>query len=388
MTDALRVLLINYEYPPLGGGGGNATRHLGRALVRLGAKAMVITAAYGNLPATEDDGGLVVRRIKTWRRHRDRCSIAEMIAFMLAARTSVSTLSKTFQPDVTLAYFTLPCGPVAHYLKKLMGVPYLISLQGGDVPGFMSDQLGLYHNFCGGWIRRLWTDAAGVIANSEGLARLARAHAPDLPVGVIPAGADIDGIFPPDYPLDENVPLRLLFVGRLVQQKGLDVLLAAISKMKKINGVHLTLAGDGPLRKELVAQVQNSALKGRVTFKGWVDKNQLVAVYKEADVFVLPSRDEGMPNAMLEAMAGGLAIVGTSISGIEELVVDGITGLIIPQEDAHSLARALDTLTNNRVMARDMGRAGRARAEEHYSWSIVGRAYLDVLTRAAAKFEP
>jgi len=385
MTNALRVLLINYEYPPLGGGGGNATRHLGRALVRLGAEAMVITAAYGNLPATEDDGGMLVHRIKTWRRHRERCSVLEMLAFMLAARTSVRTLANTFQPDVTLAYFTLPCGPVAHYLKKHMGVPYLVSLQGGDVPGFMSDQLGLYHHLSGGWIRRLWTNAAAVIANSEGLARLARAHAPDVTVGVIPAGADIDGITPSDHSREENGPLRLLFVGRLVQQKGLDVLMNAISKMKKSNGVHLTLAGDGPLRKELVTQVQNSALKGRVTFKGWLDKNQLAAVYKEANVFVLPSRDEGMPNAMLEAMAGGLAVVGTSISGIEELVVDGVTGLIIPQEDAHSLARALDNLEGNRIMARDMGRAGRARAEEHYNWTIVGRAYLDALKKSSRK---
>ena len=384
---APRFLLINYEYPPVGGGGGNATQQIGRALVKRGAQVTVLTAGQGSLPRRENDRGVKITRIWAARRRQDRCSILEMLVFMVHALLVAPGIARQMRCDAALVFFGLPCGPIGWWLKKRMGVPYVVSLQGGDVPGFMSDELAIHHKISGPVISAVWRQAAAVIANAEGLAGLARTHAPDIDIDVIPAGADLDAVQPASAPTLEG-PVRLLFVGRLVGQKGLDVLFGALALMKDHQDWTLTIAGEGPLKDELALAAQQLGIGGRVTFRGWLERGQLPAVYKDADAFVLPSRDEGMPNAMLEAMAAGLPVIGSKVSGLEEVVVDGETGLLVPPEDVDRLNNALRHIIEDRDLTFKMGLAARKRVEERYSWQYAADAYMSELCRAAGIDEP
>ncbi|MFL2770840.1 MAG: glycosyltransferase family 4 protein [Rhodospirillaceae bacterium] len=376
-----RLLLINYEYPPVGGGGGNATQQLGRALTSKGLKVTVLTAAQGNLPRRENDHGVEIYRIWSARRRRDRCSILEMLIFMAHALFAAPGIARQTKANATLIFFGVPCGPVGWWLKYKLGLPYIISLQGGDVPGFMGHELSFYHRLSSPLIKRVWEEAYAVIANSRGLAALAHSYAPDIEVGMIPAGADLDSFLPRNKPTPSG-PLRLLFVGRLVNQKGLDILFRALAALGNQEKWALTIAGGGPLEDTLMDTAQDLDLHDRITFCGWLERSQLSIVYNEADVFVLPSRAEGMPNAMLEAMAASLPVIGSRVAGIEEVVVNHETGLLVPPDDAEALTEALNTLLQDRDKAFALGQAARKRTEDYYSWNVASSAYAELLCGA------
>lgn len=381
MTQSRRILLINYEYPPIGGGGGNATRHIARELAKQGHQPFVLTAAWGELPLSEFTEGVTIRRIPALRRHADRCSIPEMLAFVTAALLAAPGWARQWKIEVALVFFTVPCGPIGWLLKRLLDVPYCLSLQGGDVPGFDPGQLKTHHAIAGPAIRHLWRDAAAVVANSEGLAGLARRFDRRARIDVIPAGADIDGIAPKsDYSLKQHVDL--LFVGRLVKQKGLDVLFEALGKLGPDQDWRLTLVGDGPERAALTSQAERLNISQRITFKAWTDKSMLPGIYRGADIFVLPSRDEGMANVLLEAMAAGLPIVGTDIAGTAEVMIHEKTGVLVPAENAGALANALTTLIADGGRREAYGRAARERVETSYSWTSAGARWATVLETA------
>ena len=379
-----RILLINYEYPPIGGGGGNATQQTARAFARMGHQVYVLTTRYGSLAAEEQDEGVTIHRIRALRRRADRCSVFEMVAFIIAALMTAPALARQWRIDAALAFFALPSGPVAWYLKRSNHIPYAISLQGGDVPGFDPGRMRLYHRLTGWIIKALWHDANVVVANSHGLASLAQMYDPTATVGVIPAGADLTGIAPKQgYKADGAV--NILFVGRLVKQKGLDVLIAALAAMDPAVNWRLTLVGDGPEWPALAGEAARVGLADQLDLRGWVTKDALPALYRSGDIFVLPSRDEGMANALLEAMAAGLPVVATRIAGSSEVVVQGETGLLVAPEDVEGLKVALTALIADESKRAAFGRAGRTRVETTFGWDIVAKAWMGAMDQVMAQ---
>ena len=154
-------------------------------------------------------------------------------------------------------------------------------------------------------------------------------------------------------------------LGRLHPQKGFSDLLTAFAQVRqRIPSVRLFVAGDGELRDDLEAQARSLGMAAVVTFAGVrADVSEVLAAL---DVFVLPSLWEGMPNAVLEAMASGLPVVATAVGGTPEVVVDGVTGLLVPPQDPGALAQAVEQFLRDPGLRRTMGRAGRRRVEQHF----------------------
>ena len=390
----LSLFLLNYEYPPIGGGAGNATANMARELAGLGHRVRVVTAAFAGQQRREAVDGFEVWRIPAVRRHADHCSPLEMLTFLASASVALPVMQRTFRADACICFFGIPCGPAAWLLDALCGVPYVVSLRGGDVPGFQPYDLAGYHRVTGPLIRFLWRGAARVVANSQGLAALARKTAGQTPIAMIPNGVDTARFFPEPtsgptsgrtpgpggWPEatgvpDGSGPVRLLFVGRVVRQKGLDVLLAALAELPSGLDWSLDIVGDGPSRPALAEQAARLGLAGRVRFAGWAARAAMPDILRAADLFVFASRDEGMPNAVLEAMASGLPVAATRISGNEELVLDGETGLLVPPDDVAALAGALGRLLGDRDLRRRLGAAGRERVVREYSWRSVAERY-------------
>ncbi len=378
---SLRLLLLNYEYPPLGGGAGNATANMARELAGLGHDVRVVTAAFRGLPRLEKADGFEVRRIPAVRRHADHCSPLEMLSFMASAGAYLPVMAGAWRPDACLAFFGIPCGPAAWLLKRLRGTPYVVSLRGGDVPGFQPYDLAGYHRLTAPLIRFLWRGAAAVVANSRGLADLAAASAGGVPIRMIPNGVDA-ARFAPAGELSREGPVRLVFVGRLVRQKGLDVLLEALARLPAEACFEVEIVGDGPLRAELASLAGRLGLAAKVRFSGWVSRADMPETLRRADAFVFPSRDEGMPNAVLEAMASGLAVAATRIAGNEELVEDGRTGFLVPPDDPAALSAVVARLVADRNLCWRLGRAGRDKAVGEYSWRVVAEAYAALCREA------
>lgn len=377
----MRVLALNYEFPPLGGGAGNATAHICRELVRLGCTVEVLTTRYGDTPAREERDGFVVHRVRTLRRRPDRSSPLEMASFTTSAALPALALARRFRPDILHVYFGLPTGPLGRLIKLVTGAPYLLSLRGGDVPGFLPGLLGRFHRALAPLNRWVWDGASAIVANSDGLRDLAQEQM-GLPVALAPNGVDLDMYAPRPHPnpLPEAEGIKVLFAGRLVEeQKGVRFLLRALAELD--TSAELEIVGAGPGEGQLREITTELGLNGRVRFPGWVPREQMPSRYAEADVFVFPSFEEGMPNVVLEAMASGLPIVATDIYGHRGLVEDGKNGFLVPVGDAQAIREALARLTEDDGLREKMGRASRAKAEQ-YSWERTARTYLELGERA------
>jgi glycosyltransferase involved in cell wall biosynthesis len=205
---------------------------------------------------------------------------------------------------------------------------------------------------------------------------LRRAGVPDDRIISIPNGVEVDESAGPRDP-DPDV-LRLVYIGRLHPQKGVDVLLEACAlAAPRIEGrLSLRIVGDGPARRPLEDQAKALSLGGVVEFVGEVgDPNPEI---DGADVFVLPSRTEGMSNALLEAMSRGRAVVATAVSGSQGIVSDGRSGLLVEPDDPAGLADALESLSRDRRQCLRMGETARAEIRRHYSLEQVAARYADL----------
>ncbi len=371
----MRILIINSEFPPIGGGAGKASANLSRELAAMGQDVTVLTSSYADLPANETIGGVRVLRIKALRRRYDRSSALEQIIFMVMSCLATLGFVRRRRPDIIVAFFGVPSGPAAWLANIIYGLPYVISMRGGDVPGFRPYDFATYHKLVAPLLRLVWHRAAVLVANSTGLQDLAQKFDARVPMEVIPNGVNIAHYVEVER---QWQPTRMLLVGRLVYQKGIDLLLDALAELKSLDWT-LSLVGDGPQAENLRSQAEELDILERIRFESWLSGDALLAQYQAANLFVLPSRHEGMPNAVLEAMACGLPVVASRIAGNEELVVTGETGLLVPSEEVPALKDALAELISDAPRRQEMGMAARRYIEEHYAWSQIAGKYLALL---------
>ncbi len=179
----------------------------------------------------------------------------------------------------------------------------------------------------------------------------------------------------------------ILTVARLDYQKGHSYLFQAI---RQVPDAIFVLAGMGPEEKSLMTQASDLGIRDRVVFLGY--RNDVPELLASCELFVLPSLFEGLPLAVLEAMAAGKAVIATSVGGTPEAVVDGETGLLVPPKDPTALARAIQKLLSNPTLTRKMADAGRTRARCEFSLDSmlnqVFQTYDELLTPSAQKYRP
>lgn len=377
----MRALVLCHEFPPLAGGASGATAHLSRAFAARGHEVAVLTSALSGLPARERVDGVDVVRVPALRRRADRGGAAHFAAFALRAGLRARSLARDWRPDAALAFFGFPAGVAAWWLWRGAGVPYVVSLRGGDVPGQQPEQLATLHRLAGPLLRRVWAGAGAVAAVSEGLAGRAREFSSGLDVAVIPNAVDGEIFQPGERPNFDGGPLRLLFAGRLSPEKNVGLLLRALAALDA--DWTLDVAGDGEDGPALRALARELGIQERVRFAGFVPREAMPEVYRRAHVLVQPSRFEGMSNVVLEAMASGLAVVGADTPGLAELVRHEDTGLVVPAGDGPALGDALARLAAAPETVAAMGLRGREAVLAGHGWEAAATAYLELLERAA-----
>ncbi len=223
-----------------------------------------------------------------------------------------------------------------------------------------------------------------VIAVSRDMATDLRKHykIPAKRIHIIPNGVDASAFQRREDPaVLERLGVRtpyILFLGRLSRQKGVFDLLKAFKSLRsKVNLVLVT----GPADTESLVEELSQALRG-VERVHWINKmlthNETVALYSSCEAFVCPSRYEPFGIINLEAMACEKPVAATEVGGIVEVVEDGVTGILVPPEDPGSLAEAIDTLMEDPELRHEMGRRGRERVEERFTWTKVARRTVDM----------
>lgn len=176
---------------------------------------------------------------------------------------------------------------------------------------------------------------------------------------------------------------QILWVGRYVPGKGVDYLIEAFSRvLEKIPDAHLVLIGDGPEKNAIEERIRKLQIDSSVTMIDYLDNDKLPGVYKDSDIFVLPSLMEGVPRTILEAMSCGVPVVTTDLPHLVD-VIDG-AGLVVPPKDPAELSKAILTILENSFLAETMSQRGRTKIEQEYSWEDTAGKTLKVYRRVIA----
>ncbi len=373
----MRLLMSNYEFPPIGGGAGRANLNLlkefsGRDEITID---LVTSAPQRGVAVEQFAPNIAIHKVGVKKKNLHFWKRSEVLEWLIKAGFYYRKLLGRNKYDLAHAFFAFPTGWLCYNSRP--PIPYILSLRGSDVPGYNA-RLGMDYRLLSPVFRRIWKSASAVIANSRGLADLAKQFIGDIDIGVIYNGVDSVG-FSASSERKPAHPVRLLTVSRLIGRKRIDLLIETAALLKQWGiEARLNIAGDGNLLDELQTLVEQLNLGEEVNFIGLVEAQDMPALYRQNDIFVMSSAHEGMSNAMLEAMASGLPIVTTRCEGVDELICDN--GIVVDQFDAESLGNAVKQLVEDRQRYLAMCETARKRAEE-FSWAHVAEQYLDCYRR-------
>jgi glycosyltransferase involved in cell wall biosynthesis len=308
--------------------------------------------------------------------------------FFAAGITAVMAGAKRHRPAVLHAHWLLPNGFIGAVVSRRLGIPLVVSVPGSDAQ--VAHQNPLFRSMAHFTFRQ----AALLTANSEALRDSV------IALGADPAKFDliIYGVDPAAMrPSAEGVAaLRqklalpaeatvLLCVGRMVYKKGFDVLVRALAEPPlRDRSVVTVMVGQGDQWAEWQALGQTLGVDGKLRWVGNVPLDQISVYYNLADVLVMPAVSrpaDGLNVCVLDAMSCAKPVVGSTVAGNSLAVVDGVTGLLVPEQDAGALAAALARLVDEPALRRCLGAAGRARIEQELGWPHLARRYLDHFAR-------
>ena len=287
----------------------------------------------------------------------------------------------------------IPQGSVAAVLKWVTGLPVVLTAHGGDAFTFQ----GRFSQF----LRRVALRQADVCTVNSQFTGKALAHPIPLAcVRVIPMGVDLESFQTTPAYRDIKKELNIdgevvLFVGRLVEKKGVTYLVRSLpAVLEKQPRVHLVIVGEGALRPGLEAEVRALGISSAVHFMGRLPHQDLPHFFHSADLFAGPSivdqggDTEGLGIVFLEAAASGLAIIGTGVGGSDELVQDGVTGLVVPPQDPQHLSEAILRLLDDPELRSELGHNAQKAVAARYSWERVARDFSKVFTNLVTSHHP
>jgi glycosyltransferase involved in cell wall biosynthesis len=364
----MRILMLNYEYPPLGGGASPVTKSLSEELVKLGHSVDVVTMGFKGLKDKEEINGVTVYRVPGIRQEQSVCQTHEMLSYCYSAYRFLPKLLKENKYDINHTHFIIPTGIVS-YLNKSK-IPYIITSHGSDVPGHNPNRFSIQHDLLKPIWRKIVQNANRVITPSHYLKDMILKNVDTDNVTVIPNGFDIKSFnFDP-----KKKEKKILLVSRLFEFKGFQYFLDAIKDMDI--DYEINIVGVGPYKEILVQKATDIRIK--VNFMGWLDNKstELKNLYETSSIFVFPSTAENFPTVLLEAMASGCAIITTKFTGCSEVVGDA--ALLVRPRSSDDIRNALIKLLNDEELMKKYGSESRLRVQKNYTWEKVIQKYIKV----------
>ncbi|MBK7320083.1 glycosyltransferase family 4 protein [Candidatus Villigracilis affinis] len=359
----MKIALLSEKYTPDIGGLAISTGRLGHLLDSVGHKVRVF-APSPNLPASEKQtlpsNGVSVTRFGAHKRADD--TLVDWFELIVEEH-------KREPFDLIHAYFLPQAGFVGTYAGKYLNIPSVVSIRGNDIERAAFDPSKFSH------VMYALQNASAVTTNASELAKKAKAFI-DREIHLIPNGIDTERFKPMERnemlaeaiglrerkeERESAVSFRIGFVGELREKKGLATLLSGYTQVTKEMPVSLLIVGE--IRegedKKLFDEFRALNPEHRIVVTGHVPHKDLPAYYSLMDVFVHPSLRDGMPNAVLEAMACGKAVIATPVGGVLDVLEDGVNGRFTPVNDAEALAQEIEALLKDEQQRKQLGEQAR-----------------------------
>jgi glycosyltransferase involved in cell wall biosynthesis len=380
----MKILMLNYEFPPIGGGAGQAHLTILKQYARRNDLTVdvLVSSPKPCFSVEKLSNNVTIYKVGVHKKNLHYWRKIEVVEWVAKARRPYRRLIEENQYDLVHAFFGLPTGWLCYRTAERLS--YIISLRGSDVPGEHA-RLQLEYKVLGPLLKRIWTRASGLVACSEGLKKRALEFLPTVNIDVINNGIELDRFHPAEHN-ELSKELKLVTVGRLSATKRVELLIETVKILsKKGRNVRLTIAGGGGMFEKLQRLIEQKRLSNIINLTGRIEAEQMPDIYRQHNIFVSASMQEGMSNAMLEAMASGLPIVTTRCEGVEELITDN--GIVVENETAEALAEGINSLAENQRGYKMMCAAARRRAGE-FGWDRVAEQYLQIYRRISESKKP
>ena len=378
----MKIALLGEKYTPDPGGLAISTGRLGDSLASAGCDVRLF-APSRNLPATikqtQRSGGVHVTRFGAHKRVDD--TLVDWFELVVEEHQRESF-------DLIHAYFLPMAGFVGTYAARYLGIPSVVSIRGNDIERAAFDPGKFSH------VIYALQNADAVTTNANTLARKAKAFV-DREIHIIPNGIDTERF----KPMDKNEVLAetlgvegqkskvIGFVGELREKKGLATLLSAYAQIAKTLPVSLLIVGE--VRegedKKYFEEFKSTNPQLPITITGQIPHKDLPAYYSLMDVFVHPSLRDGMPNAVLEAMACGKPVIATPVGGVPDLIKDGVNGVLVKVNDAGMLAGQILNLFENAETGKTLGRKARESILDQFAPEKELQANLSIYRQLGVK---
>ncbi len=364
----MRILFCNFEYPPLGGGGGVVNALLAGEIAKH-HKVTVLTSNGGNLPWKEYENGVEIVRVPVFFRNQESVSnVLSLLAFIPMGIQVGKNLLRRNRYDIINTHFVLPTGPVGDALSRFAGIPNVLTLHGGDLYDPSKFTSPHRHPLLRAWIRRLLKRADIVVGQSKNtLENMQRFYAPEIQAVRIPLGIQRPHVARAsrgDYGFRENEFL-MATVGRLVPRKAITQLISMMDTLKD-QTVRLLIIGTGPEENILRSESRKRRLEDRIYFMGQVEEREKIAILQMCDIYVSTSQHEGFGLVFLEAMACGLPIMCYDCGGQTDFLQDQENGYLVLLNNLDVFAKRCELLIGNAVLRKRIGENNRRCVEEYY----------------------
>ena len=375
----LRVLMLNYEYPPLGGGGGVVTRDLAESMAGKADVTVLTSHRKGLERDARLNGVRVVRTPVLLRKENATASLPSMLSYFPSSLKTGRRLLEAEPFDLVHSFFAVPSAPSGVLLARRAGLPHVLSIMGGDIYDPTKRLSPHKTPLLKQTVRWAMRRSVRVVAESKDIAARAEEYYGVEGVERIPHGYQ-----PFEFRACKRTELGLgledehcvlVAVGRLVARKGLEQLVEIVAGIPD-PGVRLLIVGDGPMRGPLQAQARELGAEGRILFPGFVAEELKWQILSNSDAFVYTTLHEGFGIVYLEAMATGLPVVTYDCGGQTDFLTDEIA-FLVPVGNKEKFRESLLRLIREPELREKMSRTALGKAKE-FEVDSIADAYLDL----------
>ena len=386
----MKILVINYEYPPIGGGGGVLCKDISEGIAAKGHRITVVTSHYGSLQESEQLHGVNIFRVPVLMRKKQTvASMASMLSFVPMCIRKATELMERDRYDLINTHFAIPSGPAGHYLSRKYRIPNVLTILGGDIidpSKFLSPHNTFLLNQT---VRKMLFGADRVVAESTDIKRNAQEYYGfDRQVDIVPLG-----IYPNTHPEKSRDALglpsdRFIFVtiGRLVKRKNLEDLLHIFKDVQETIPSILLVIGDGPEKDNIESLSKQLGIEKTVRLMGRVSDEEKFQYLTASDVYLSTAIHEGFGIVFLEAMECGLPVLSYDRGGQTDFLREGKTGHLIALGNKGDFAEKLKGLLHSEPARTEIRDHNRKYVKEFYIEHVAER-YIAIFNEVASSRE-